>query len=220
MTASENAVCLSVNQACSIQSLGSNCESVTIGHNKFKLPLSTRAIYLSRNRPLFLCEYLLAKRDHNKVIARESTSIGASSGSCRASLQEYLPHMSINDSLSIADSVTLMDSIGKFDHSCRKQNKTHTSAALLGHYKSMEKEMVDKIEHDNTFLDTSQRLTISKVLDAAIQEKKWLSRARGLFDNLNLDQDGKLKIQEFVEGIYHLNSEHTKYELSLLFARL
>jgi hypothetical protein len=32
--------CLSVNQASSIQSLGGTCESITIGHNKSKLPLS------------------------------------------------------------------------------------------------------------------------------------------------------------------------------------
>ena len=38
--------CLSVNQASSIQSLGGTCESITIGHNKSKLPLSHKAIYL------------------------------------------------------------------------------------------------------------------------------------------------------------------------------
>jgi hypothetical protein len=33
LTASENTVCLSVNQASSIQSLGVTCESFTLGHN-------------------------------------------------------------------------------------------------------------------------------------------------------------------------------------------
>jgi len=37
---SSASTCLSVNQASSIQSLGGTCESITIGHNRSKLPLS------------------------------------------------------------------------------------------------------------------------------------------------------------------------------------
>jgi hypothetical protein len=57
----EYAVCMSVNQASSIQSLGSNCESLTIGHNSWKLPLSTHSVFLKRHRPLFLCEQALVE---------------------------------------------------------------------------------------------------------------------------------------------------------------
>lgn len=48
LTSLEASTCLSINQASSIQSMGGTCESITIGHNKSKLPLSKRAIYLKR----------------------------------------------------------------------------------------------------------------------------------------------------------------------------
>ena len=48
LTSLEASTCLSINQASSIQSIGGTCESITIGHNKSKLPLSKHAIYLKR----------------------------------------------------------------------------------------------------------------------------------------------------------------------------
>jgi len=59
LTSAENAVCLSVNQASSIQSLGARCESLTVGHNPFKLPLSHTALFLPGKRPRFVCEQAL-----------------------------------------------------------------------------------------------------------------------------------------------------------------
>jgi len=56
LSTAEISVCLSVNQASSIQSHGGTCESITIGHNPSKLPLSKAGIFLRRHRPLFLCE--------------------------------------------------------------------------------------------------------------------------------------------------------------------
>ena len=56
LTASENTTCLSVNQASSIQNMGVTCESLTLGHNPFKLPLSKYAVFLPRNRIKFLSE--------------------------------------------------------------------------------------------------------------------------------------------------------------------
>ena len=43
-------------QASSIQNLGVTCESISVGHNPFKLPLSARGVTLPGNRALFLCE--------------------------------------------------------------------------------------------------------------------------------------------------------------------
>ncbi|KAH8068469.1 hypothetical protein JL721_6607 [Aureococcus anophagefferens] len=59
LTTAEASVCLSVNQASSIQSLGITCESVTVGHNPTKLPLTANAIFIPRSRPNYLCEELL-----------------------------------------------------------------------------------------------------------------------------------------------------------------
>jgi len=70
LSSAEASVCLSVNQASSIQSIGGTCESVTIGHNPFKLPLSARAIFLGRHRPQFLCEKILGEVDIEEEKAR------------------------------------------------------------------------------------------------------------------------------------------------------
>jgi len=59
---SESAVCLSVNQASSIQNLGVTCESVTIGHNPYKLPLSYAHCTLPPQRVEFFCEEELRRR--------------------------------------------------------------------------------------------------------------------------------------------------------------
>ena len=60
MTSAENAVLLSVNQASSIQNLGHACsESITIGNNPSRLPLSKAAVFLPFQRPKYLCETAL-----------------------------------------------------------------------------------------------------------------------------------------------------------------
>ena len=58
LTTAEAACCLSLNQASYIQNLGVTCESVTVGHNPFKLPLSSAAITLPTNRLSFISEVL------------------------------------------------------------------------------------------------------------------------------------------------------------------
>lgn len=225
LTASENAVCLSINQASSIQSIGSTCETVTIGHNQFKLPLSKRAIFLRRHRPLFLCEYLLAERDGDGVKAKDATPISSSSMHGR-SLDEYLPRgtnqrqrVSVN-----RGEDSLLESLGNLNSgdSNKRQRKPRpkspirrTSAALLGQYKSIEKDTIHKIQH-NQFMDRSEKLSLRKVVNTVIQEKKWLTEGRRLFESLNVDNDGKLKMNEFIA----LNCDKTEEELSSLFLRL
>ena len=59
LTAAENTICLAVNQASSIQNYGVTCESFTLGHNPFKLPLSASAIFLPKRRRNFMSEYAL-----------------------------------------------------------------------------------------------------------------------------------------------------------------
>ena len=71
LTTLEASTCLSVNQASSIQSIGGTCESITIGHNRSKLPLSKQAINLKTYRPKFLCEKVLADMDDEERRARE-----------------------------------------------------------------------------------------------------------------------------------------------------
>ena len=75
LSTAEAAVCLSVNQASSIQSLGGTCESITIGHNPFKLSLSEKGIFLQRKRPLFLCERILVESDVKEERSEEASCI-------------------------------------------------------------------------------------------------------------------------------------------------
>ena len=80
LTSLEATVCLSVNQASSIQSLGSTAETITIGHNPFTLPLSFRGIFLNYHRPKFLCETMLkvpGKPISNEVVVSKNFAMQA-----------------------------------------------------------------------------------------------------------------------------------------------
>jgi hypothetical protein len=72
LTTAEASVCLAVNQASSIQSIGGTCESITIGHNPSKLPLSNNGIFLDTCRPQFLCEKLLDTADEVEAQRRKA----------------------------------------------------------------------------------------------------------------------------------------------------
>lgn len=77
LTALENSVCLSVNQASSIQQYGVTCESITIGHNPAKLPLAVQSVYLPSKRPDYICERLLKLSkgmEPNEVLSDVSSS--------------------------------------------------------------------------------------------------------------------------------------------------
>jgi hypothetical protein len=79
LTSAEASVCLSVNQASSIQSIGSTCESLTIGHNPYALGLAAHNLFLPGCRKQFLCENVLVRINGKKVL--EGTSSGALLGS-------------------------------------------------------------------------------------------------------------------------------------------
>lgn len=64
LTNNEVSVCLSVNQASSIQNIGGSCESITIGHNPSTLSLTANDIVLPSTRPEFLCERIVRMDNH------------------------------------------------------------------------------------------------------------------------------------------------------------
>jgi len=72
LTSAENTVCLSANQASSIQNFGTTAETLTIGHHPFKLPLSAEAIFLPTARKLFVCEALLREEAEKLKEKRDS----------------------------------------------------------------------------------------------------------------------------------------------------
>ncbi len=76
LTSAEVATALSLSQACCIQSLGGTCESITIGHNPYKIPLSHNGIFLKSHRPTFLSEQILCEESGGKInLVRKSKEI-------------------------------------------------------------------------------------------------------------------------------------------------
>ena len=88
LTTLENTVSLSVNQASSIQSLGYTCESLTIGHNPFHLPLTAHSVFLRGNRPNFLCERLLK----SQMGIGEADAVSKGAGALLGEVSNDVPH--------------------------------------------------------------------------------------------------------------------------------
>jgi len=162
LTSLEASCCLSVNQASSIQSIGGTCESITIGHNKSKLPLSHKAIYLKSHRPLFLSEKVLDDLDVQEDLARQRNE----------KLLEKNRRVSGTVVLRRAISA-LMDTARSVDRleislsRSRQAKVPRSSASLLGAYVNLEKEARRKRtqEGDNKLSDD-----ISDVMSAMIKE--------------------------------------------------
>jgi len=89
LTAAENTCSLSVNQASSIQNYGVTCESITIGHNPAKLPLTANHIYLPRHRPRFLSEHIIESFLARKA-GRRASFTGLMTGASASSLMGKL----------------------------------------------------------------------------------------------------------------------------------
>ena len=74
LTSAENTICLSVNQASSIQNFGVTCESITVGHNPFKLDLTANALFIPPMRRAFMSEYVLEQEQAKRGIATSAGS--------------------------------------------------------------------------------------------------------------------------------------------------
>ena len=77
LTSAENTICLSVNQASSIQNFGVTCESMTVGHNPFKLGLTSNAIFIPTERRPFMSEYVLDKEQEKRGTVQNGLSASA-----------------------------------------------------------------------------------------------------------------------------------------------
>lgn len=208
LATAEASVCLSVNQASSIQSMGGTCESITIGHNPFQLPLSHRGIFLKRKRPLFLCERMLVESDA-KAEKKQSFDDTESERRCRSPIDCLLGR-----SPSIVDS-----SVHQTDSSIKlRRNKGRSAAALFGAYMNMEEET----KALNEFFDNSgeeNAASVDTIVAEAIQEKKWGDKARKLFQILDVDGSRFLTEEDFVNGCRQINSNLLEDEARTLFHR-
>jgi hypothetical protein len=164
LTSLEASTCLSVNQASSIQSIGGTCESITIGHNKSKLPLSHKAIYLKSHRPLFLSEKVLDDIDaHEDLIRQRNESKRVKQGGSAAALRRLGSTMM--DTARSGTGTFLDLSMSR----SRKAKVTRSSASLLGAYVNLEKEARKKrnqgIEGEKTLAGD-----ISDIISKTIKE--------------------------------------------------
>jgi hypothetical protein len=198
-----------VNQASSIQSLGGTCESITIGHNSFQLPLTAKGIFLKRKRPLFLCERMLVEVD-----AKEETETSdTTSNHKKQGVIQKLTGGSIwskrTGPLRGKNPLDASLSLHRDSSVHPRVRKDRSAAALLGAYQNLEDSTAEN--------KPEEELTVNGVVLAAIQERKWSDKAKKLFQMLDLDGDGFLREEEFVEGSFKLQATLTKEELKELF---
>ena len=198
LSTAEAAVCLSVNQASSIQSLGGTCESITIGHNPFKLALSEKGVFLNRQRPLFLCERLLIETD----VKEEGSSLDSSSGPLmRTSFFRWL-------TFSSSTSDSHVEAVGYLDSSVRPQSlKRRSAAALMGAY----------MNFDEGLNVDDEGVSVEEVVESVIRERKWSDNARELFQALDVSRKGLLSEDDFIKGAHSVKPGLLEEEARAIF---
>uniref|UniRef100_A0A7S1VZX5 EF-hand domain-containing protein n=1 Tax=Ditylum brightwellii TaxID=49249 RepID=A0A7S1VZX5_9STRA len=204
LSSAEASVCLSVNQASSIQSIGGTCESVTIGHNPFKLPLSARAIFLGRHRPQFLCEKILGEVDIEEEKARRQLLLTAAASDPKCSeenkngrngneLVRRWSSCSLRSNVSNGSLFGLQSSHGKRRHILRRQSSGGTTST---------KESASGESHGST---SNLYSKISFVLGHAPKNKRSKGKSRRSMSRQNShnscpSDDGTFEDAFFSEG--------------------
>lgn len=213
LTTLEASTCLSVNQASSIQSMGGTCESITIGHNKSKLPLSHRAIYLKSHRPLFLSEKILDGIDQEDDLVQQRREKFREVEESRSG---FLLRTLSRASSFIIKSTRIGRIRGNFvDLSIsrsRQAKTTRSSASLMGAYVNLEKEARKK----RTQVDDTEH-TESNVINHMIKDHQGIENTRRVFNKIDVDRDGVISLEEFIAA-YQANSiSSSKEHLQNLF---
>lgn len=215
LSTSEAAVCLSVNQASSIQSRGGRCETITLGHNPFKLGLSLCGIFLKRHRPLFLCERLLVENDVKNEILDVKDQDKLLRITILDRLRQAFAIESRRQTLDVSMSLHQLDSSITL-----KSRKSRSAPALLGAYLDLD-DTVAPLGNDSRGEDVNeqdkQNVPIDKVIAEAIQHRKQDDRLQRLFARFDKDGDGVLNEQEFIDGLRMVNSDMTENEGRVLF---
>jgi hypothetical protein len=203
LTSLEASTCLSINQASSIQSMGGTCESITIGHNKSKLPLSKRAIYLKSHRPLFLSEKVLDDLDaHEDLVRQRKAKINEERLRRRSS---YLKQASSFFTTRREGGNFLELSLSR----SRQAKTARSSASLLGAYVNLEKEARKK---------RNQSADVFRVVDSMVKERQGIENARRLFNEIDSDGNGVIELDEFIEAYQKKDPSVSKEHLRKLFS--
>jgi hypothetical protein len=246
LSTAEASVCLSNNQACSIQSRGGTCESITIGHNPFQLDLSHTGVFLKRHRPLFLCERLLIETDANQERAfQQQTNHGVTSTITRQQQQQKFHGgepigivQSLRRIFSSSSSssnerpkrFSTMPTSAFVDSSISlKIHKQRSAPALLGAYLNIDEQRSGgrgsiSTPPPTTTNTTNDRdveswedYTIDDIVAEAIRDKLSIRRSHQLFESLDKDRDGILSQNEFVKGVMELDPTLAESEVVVMF---
>lgn len=197
LSTAEAAACLSVTQASSIQSWGGTCESITIGHNPFALPLSSQSIFLKRSRPLFLCERMLIEQDKKTESQEDETEEFSQSWSERFFRKTGSGGRSFGASMiSLEQSMHLRSSVAP------RRMKVRSAGSILGEYMNFNDSARDFTNGDSSPEDGDEDdddeadETIEDVINDLIRKKKWSDGALKLFKKFDVVSKAILVIDE------------------------
>jgi len=221
LTSLETSACLSVNQACSIQSIGGTCECVTIGHNPFKLPLSERAIFLRHHRPKFLCEKVFS--DAEKTVSSDDQSMYDDSAPSSSWLRNFFQRsISILDQSLHAMSLHRMNikKPAKKTTVLDRSKHARSAAELQGLYMDLAKEAGRgagaagrKLEVVHAKTDE----TLEEFIESEIEERRRLQNLRSIFDLMDADGNGRVDWSEFSAHYFRVDNMLSEKELRILF---
>jgi len=208
LTSSEVTVALTVSQASSIQSLGGNCESITIGHNPYKLPLSTNGIFLKTCRPNFLCEQLLKERSGGTVgNARDAkTSLDVSDHKIQYNVSHHNYEGLLKDHVNIVN--TRREHTNFLSMSSSRRRKQTNSVNLLASYEDMVKSSRGTKYNPNSIVDKSERILFDSVLTRLIGDNDSIQMMKIVFDEIDKDNDGFINQDGFLLACKKLDLLH------------
>jgi len=214
LTSLEASTCLSVNQASSIQSMGGTCESITIGHNKSKLPLSHKAIYLKSHRPLFLAEKILDNMDtHEDLVRQRQEKLKEEKERHKNGFSRIGSYLS--DGITIGrqgDGRFLELSMSR----SRQAKTTRSSASLLGAYVNLERDARRKrVTGDTQDIDEAEH--VSNIIASIIKEKQGIENTRRVFNGIDSDGDGVISSEEFIAAYQKNDDTISREHLEQLF---
>ena len=246
LTTLEASTCLAVNQASSIQSIGGTCESITIGHNKSKLPLSAKAIFLESFRPQFLCEKLLVESDAKstemsltatgnlKVDPAAFTEVpeGKSRGfsfkrSSNASSETETQGDSLNVSKRRSGSLNVSRRRSSLTSSLiMRKSKTpgdsidgldSTSHRSSAALIGAYANMEKEAKSKASRVGDHNKFDIDGIIEEMIKERKGVDKYRKIFEEIDVDGSGELDFDEFVEAYKKINPDVSMTQLEQMF---
>mmetsp|Transcript_4309 Transcript_4309/g.7220 ORF Transcript_4309/g.7220 Transcript_4309/m.7220 type:complete len:1456 (-) Transcript_4309:148-4515(-) len=244
LTTLEASTCLAVNQASSIQSIGGTCESITIGHNKSKLPLSAKAIFLESFRPQFLCEKLLVESEvkSNKMSLtatgnlkvdpsafaedpegkkrgfsfRRSSDTKSERGFLNVSRRKSSATTNLNVSRrrSSLASSLMRKSQTPGDGIDGLDSTSHRSSAALI---GAYANMEKEAKTKASRVGDHSKFDVDGIIEEMIKERKGVDQYRKIFEEIDVDGSGELDFDEFVAAYKKINPDVSLTQLEQMF---